>query len=60
MDLDKYKKSYEEIMELQRTKNVDFYKHPSRYYLEPFKIAGNVYYIGDKKVCSHLIDTGDA
>ncbi|MDK2964753.1 MBL fold metallo-hydrolase [Lacrimispora sp.] len=59
MDLDKYKKSYEEIMELQRTKNVDFYKHPSRYYLEPFKIAGNVYYIGDKKVCSHLIDTGD-
>ncbi len=59
MDLDKYKKSYEEIMELQRTKNLDFYKHPSRYYLEPFKIAGNVYYIGDKKVCSHLIDTGD-
>lgn len=38
---------------------VDYYKNPAHYYLPPFKIYGNLYYIGDKKVCSHLIDTGD-
>lgn len=59
MDLDKYKKSYEELQELQRTKNLDYYRHPSRYYVKPFKIYGNLYYIGDQKVCAHLIDTGD-
>jgi len=37
----------------------DFYLHPANYFLEPFQIFGNLYYIGDKKVCSHLIDTGD-
>lgn len=37
----------------------DFYLHPADYFLEPFQIFGNLYYIGDKKVCSHLIDTGD-
>ncbi|MBQ7624974.1 MAG: MBL fold metallo-hydrolase [Clostridia bacterium] len=26
---------------------------------EPFRIFGNLYYIGDDKVCRHLIDTGD-
>ncbi len=37
----------------------DYYLHPSDYRIEPFKIFGNLYYVGDKKVCSHLIDTGD-
>ena len=37
----------------------DFYLHPANYFIEPFQIFGNLYYIGDKKVCSHLIDTGD-
>ncbi len=36
----------------------EYYEHPSRYYLPPFQIFGNLYYIGDKKVCSHLVDTG--
>ncbi len=35
----------------------DFYRHPERYYLEPFRIAGNLYYVGDKKVCVHLLAT---
>ena len=35
----------------------DYYRHPDRYYLEPFRIAGNLYYVGDKKVCSHLLAT---
>ena len=37
----------------------DYYAHPEAYRLEPFCIFGNLYYVGDKKVCCHLIDTGD-
>ena len=55
MDLEKYKKNYQEIEAFQQTKNLDYYAHPARYYVKPFKIVGNVYYIGDSKVCSHLI-----
>ena len=52
-------KSFAEIEKMQQTKNLDYYHYPSRYYVKPFCIAGNVYYIGDSKVCSHLIDTGE-
>ena len=37
----------------------DFYDNPEKYALAPFQIFGNLYYVGDKKVCMHLIDTGD-
>ena len=37
----------------------DFYENPSKYNIDPFRIFGNLYYVGDKKVCEHLIDTGD-
>lgn len=36
-----------------------FYDNPSPFYQKPFRIFGNLWYVGDKKVCSHLIDTGD-
>ncbi len=42
----------------QATK-ASYYAHPEEAYVEPFQIFGNLYYIGDKKVCTHLIDTGD-
>ncbi len=35
-----------------------YYKQPWNYNVKPFKIIGNVYYIGDKIVGVHLIDTG--
>jgi metallo-beta-lactamase class B len=38
---------------------MDVYKHPYRYAMRPFKIAGNLYYVGNTSVSSHLIDTGD-
>ncbi len=28
-------------------------------YMHPFQLYGNVWYVGDKGVCVHLIDTGD-
>lgn len=37
----------------------DFFRHPYHYNIKPFKIIGNVYYVGDTRVCIHLIDTGD-
>lgn len=49
----------EKISEYQKINNVDYYKNPSHYYIEPFQIVENLYYVGDKKVCSHLLDTGD-
>lgn len=36
-----------------------FYTNPSVSRIEPFKIADGLYYVGDKEVCVHLIDTGD-
>lgn len=37
----------------------DFYAHPDKYAVEPFRIFGNLYYVGDQMVCSHLVDTGE-
>jgi len=36
-----------------------FYDDPRPFALEPFQIFGNLWYVGDRKVCMHLIDTGD-
>lgn len=37
----------------------DYYAHPEKYRVAPFRIFGNLYYVGDEKVCPHLIDTGE-
>ncbi len=47
-----------EVVEGNFLKNLtDFYRFPEKYYLDPFRIAGNLYYVGDKKVCMHLLAT---
>jgi len=33
--------------------------HPWEFAVEPFRIAGKLYYVGNSNVSSHLIDTGD-
>lgn len=40
-------------------KKAAYYANPATSFVEPFKIADNLYYVGDKQVCIHLIDTGD-
>ncbi len=40
-------------------KHTEFYTNPSTARIDPFKIADGLYYVGDKEVCIHLIDTGD-
>jgi len=36
-----------------------FFENPSTERIDPFKIADRLYYVGDKMVCIHLIDSGD-
>lgn len=51
--------TYQQTMENFLPGLKKFYDDPELFRLEPFRIFGNLYYVGDKKVCSHLIDTGD-
>lgn len=52
-------KTYKEVMDGFLPALEDFYAHPEKYNVEPFQIFGNLYYVGDKKVCMHLVDTGE-
>ena len=52
-------KTYIEIEEEMTTRCAPFYKKPSIAYVEPFRIFGNIFYVGDNRVCAHLIDTGE-
>jgi metallo-beta-lactamase class B len=36
-----------------------FYRYPENSYVQPFKICGNLYYVGNQDAGAHLIDTGD-
>lgn len=51
--------TYERVMGGFLPNLADFYQNPKNYNIEPFQIFGNLYYVGDTKVCMHLIDTGD-
>ena len=58
-DLGMYELGYFELEALLAEIRKAFYQNPSSVYLEPFRILGNLYYVGDKRVCAHLIDTGE-
>ena len=52
-------KTYKEVINGFLPNLQDFYDNPEKYNIEPFKIFGNLYYVGDRKVCMHLLDTND-
>lgn len=52
--INKYKEQYSQYL----ANKMDFICNPSIARIEPFRIADGLYYVGDKKVCIHLIDTG--
>ncbi|MBR5439349.1 MAG: MBL fold metallo-hydrolase [Clostridia bacterium] len=58
MDLGIYSKPYNEVEKIIIENCKNYRENPGISYLKPFKIVGNLYYVGDKKVCAHLIDTG--
>ena len=35
----------------------DFYRYPERYYVKPFRIFANLYFVGNKDVGAYLLDT---
>lgn len=37
----------------------DFYRYPEKHYVAPFRIYGNLYFVGNTSVGAHLIDTGE-
>ncbi len=45
--------------ERYHAKHQKFYTNPSHARTEPFQMADQLYYVGDKNVCIHLVDTGD-
>lgn len=51
-------KPYEQVRNSYVPAHSDYYAYPEKYAVQPFCIFGNLYYVGDKKVCIHLIDTG--
>lgn len=53
-------KEYLELREKTFSKPTGkYYIHQEKRYVKPFRIYGNVYYVGDDFVCVHLIDTGE-
>ena len=36
-----------------------FMAYPHLYYMEPFCVAGNLYFIGNKEIGCYLIDSGE-
>jgi metallo-beta-lactamase class B len=51
--------TYEEVKQKYQQHHLAFYRDPGDFACEPFRIFGPLYYVGDKRVCEHLIDTGD-
>ena len=58
-DLGMYNLPYDEVIEHIKGNLRGFYEVPSSAYCEPFPIINNLYYVGDRQVCAHLIDTKD-
>lgn len=55
----RYSQIYKNTIGSVRDRFKDFYENPESKKQEPFRIFGNLYYVGDKQVCMHLIDTGE-
>lgn len=58
-DLGMYNLKYSELEKVLAQNREKFYQSPCSVYFKPFQIINNLYYVGDKRVCAHLIDTGD-
>ena len=64
MPMDHLRQHYEDYLAareklVREDRMSEIWLSPESRYLHPFRIYGNVWYVGDKWVCVHLIDTGD-
>ena len=39
-------------------KYAHFFRHPEAYYMKPFRIFGNLWFVGNQNVGAHLLETG--
>ncbi len=54
-----YNISLGEFRAKSKERNKDYFLNPSRYYVKPFRISDDLYYVGDARCCVHLLDTHD-
>lgn len=54
-----YQNYCERRAEFEKNPMSKYWTEQNTRYMEPFRMFGNVYYVGDSWVCVHLIDTGD-
>ena len=50
---------YHDPQRTYATSHSQYFAHPEEFRVDPFRIFGNLYYVGDRKACPYLIDTGD-
>ena len=59
MLLEWYQTAFDGLTESYLDRHSHFYRYPASAYLEPFRIADGLWYVGDRQVCVHLIETSD-
>ncbi len=59
MEREKLIRLWDEAERTVNERGAGYVNDPSSMWIEPFRIFGNLYYVGDKVVCVHLLDTGD-
>ncbi len=59
MDRQKAIQLWDETERMVNERGAGYISDPASMWIEPFRIFGGLYYVGDKVVCVHLLDTGD-
>lgn len=59
MNMVKAVKAWGELEQELKARTFDYIENPRAKWVDPFKIFGDLYYIGDKVVSSYLVDSGD-
>ena len=54
-----YQQVHAERKKTSLARHREYYMHPATAAIDPFRIADGLYYVGDKKVCGHLIETSE-
>lgn len=56
---EQYKLHMQDFENLKKSGTAHLWIDQAKRYVKPFRIFGNLYYVGDNDICMHLIDTGD-
>lgn len=59
MDRERLIRHWDETERAVNERGSGYDKDPSSMWMDPFRIFGPLYYVGDKVVCVHLLDTGE-